>query len=178
MSLKDIAAQTAVLTTLYDRIGEELKKAKADLQAELRKAKDESGTRQIGAELPDGTPVAKVTLVTPNPVATVTDPEAFLAWVRDQHPAGAENIVRRFVTEVRPAFSKALLDEMTAAGVPQWCDPETGEVHTVPGVELQGRAAHHRFTFEKNGRDLVAQAWQAGQLTGLGLPQLAASESE
>jgi hypothetical protein len=178
MSLKDIATQTAVLTTLYDRIGEELVKAKAELQTELKKAKAETGTKQIGAELPDGTPVAKVTLVTPKPAATVTDPDAFLAWVRDHHPAGAENIVRRFVTEVRPAFAKALLAELTAAGVPQWCDPDTGEVHTIPGVTLQGRASHHRFTFEKDGQLLVAQAWQAGQLNNLVLPQLTAGGAE
>ena len=178
MSLKDAATRTAVLTAISERIDAELKAAKADLQAELKQARKDTGTSQIGAELPDGTAVAKVTLVTPKPAATVTDPAAFLAWVRDHHPAGADNIVRRFVTEVRPAFVKTLLGEMTAAGVAQWFDSETGEVHAVPGVELQGRAAYHRFTFESDGQQLVAQAWQDGQLNGLLLPQLTQGDAE
>ncbi|MDH6141114.1 hypothetical protein P3T35_003127 [Kitasatospora sp. GP30] len=175
MSLKEAATRAAVLSNLAERIGLELKAAKADLQVELKRAKEETGTRQVGAELPDGRAVAKVTLVTPKPAATVTDEDVFLAWVRDNRP---EQIERRFVTEVRAAFVKVLLDEMSAAGVAQWCDQETGEVHTVPGVEMQPRAAYHRVTFEKDGKDAIAEAWASGQLTGLVLPELTAGGAE
>jgi hypothetical protein len=175
VSLKDAAIRAAVLGALADRINDELVTAKSELQAELKKAKAETGTRQVGAELPDGRTVAKVTLVTPDPAAKVTDPEAFLAWVRDNRP---DHIERKFVTEVRPAFVKALLAEMTAAGVAQWCDKETGEVHSVPGVQLQGRAAYHRVTFEKDAADLVAEAWASGQLAGLVLPQITAAPAD
>lgn len=175
MSLKDAATRAAVLTTLYDAIGDQLKEAKAELQAGLKAAKQETGTKQIGASLPDGVEVAKITLVSPDPAATVVDDEAFTAWVRQHHP---DNITRRFVTEVRPAFVKSLLAEMTAAGAPRWCDQETGEVHDVPGVNLQPRAAYHRTTFDKDGRDRIAAAWQAGELTGLALPQITAGGAE
>lgn len=178
MSLKDTAARTAILTTLYDAIGDELKAAKAELQADLKAAKTETGTKQISAELPDGTEVAKVTLVTPDAAATVTDEQAFLDWVRDHHPAGSDNIVRRFVTEIRPAFVKALLAEMTAAGAPRWCDKETGEVYEVPGVTMQGRAAYHRVTFAKTGREQIGDAWRAGQLRDITLPQLTTGGTE
>ncbi len=171
MSLKDAAAREAVLKALHDAIGDELKAVRVEVQAGMDEAKDTAGVRQIAASLPDGTVVAKISLTDPAPAAVVTDSEAYTAWVREHHEA---NIVRRFVTEVRPAFTTGLLAEITAAGVPQWCDEETGEVHTVPGVEIRAtRARSHSVRFEKAGRQLVAEAWQAGQLTDIALPQLA-----
>lgn len=175
MSLKDTATRAAVLTTLYDAIGAELRTAKAELQAGLKAAKAETGTKQIGAMLPDGTEVAKISLVTPDPAATVIDEQAFLAWVVQHHP---DNVVRRFVTEPRPAFVKALLAEMTAAGAPRWCNQETGEVHEVPGVQMQPRAAYHRVTFATDGRDQIGAAWQSGQLTDIPLPQITTGGAE
>ncbi|WP_224273989.1 hypothetical protein [Streptomyces sp. LS1784] len=175
MSLADLAAREAVLKALADAIGDQLKAVRADVQAAL----DESvGVRQVAALLPDGKQVAKVSLTDPAPAATVTDSEAFLAWVRDNHP-DKDAITRRVVTEVRPATQTALLAEMTAAGVPQWCDTETGEVHTVPGVEIRAtRARSHSVRFDKGGRDLVAAAWQAGELAALVLPELTAGGAE
>lgn len=170
MSLADIAATEAVLKALHDEIGDRLKAVRADMQAGLDSA---DGVRQVAATLPDGTLVAKISLTDPTPAAQVTDPAAFTAWVRDHHPdKGA--IVRRFVVEVRPATQTALLAEITAAGVPQWCDAETGEVHTVPGVEIRPtRSRSHSVRFEKAGREQVARAWQAGELADIALPQLA-----
>ncbi|MDH6116854.1 hypothetical protein ABH930_000273 [Kitasatospora sp. GAS204A] len=176
MSLQDAAAREAVLKALSDRIGDALKAVRTEVQAELDAA---AGVRQIEARLPDGKLVAKVSLTDPAPAAVVTDPDAYLAWVRDQHPAGKDNVVRRFVTEVRPAFTTALLAELTAAGVPQWCDQQTGEVHDVPGVEIRAtRARSHSVRFEKTGRDLVAEAWQAGLLADIVLPQITAGGAE
>lgn len=175
MNLRETAGRTVVLQALYDAIGDELKAAKADQAAGLKQAKQDTGTRQIDATLPDGTVVARVTLVSPEPVATVTDEAAFTAWVRDNRP---DQIKRQFVVSVHPAFIKSLLAEMTAAGVAQWCDHETGEVHTVPGITMQPRAAHTRTTWEKTGRQLVAEAWQAGQLTHLTMPQLTTGDDQ
>lgn len=174
MSLGELAAREAVLKALADAIGEELKAVRADVQAALDST---PGVRQLAAELPDGTPIAKISLTDPAPAATVTDPEAFLAWVRDHHPdRGA--VTRRLVTEVRPATQTALLAAMTAAGVAQWCDTETGEVHTVPGVEIRAtRSRSHSVRFDKGGRDQVAEAWRSGQLTGLVLPELSSGDS-
>lgn len=175
MSLKDIATRTVVLQALADAVDAELKAAKAEQAAGLKQAKQDAGTRQIEAALPDGTVVAKVTLISPAPAATVTDSAAFTAWVRDNRP---DQIKREFVTTVHPAFVTSLLKEMTAAGVPKWCDKETGEVHTVPGIVMQPRAASTRTTWEKGGRDLVAEAWRAGQLAGIALPELAVGGAE
>lgn len=175
MSLSELAAREAVLKALADEIGDQLKQVRAEVQVAL----DENvGVRQVAAVLPNGKPVAKVSLTDPAPAAVVTDPAAFLAWVRDHHP-DTNAVVRRVVTEVRPATQTALLAEMTAAGVPQWCDAETGEVHTVPGVEIRAtRARSHSVRFDKGGRDLVAEAWQAGELAAMVLPQLTAGGAE
>jgi hypothetical protein len=175
MSLADIAATEAVLKALHDEIGDRLKAVRADMQAGLDSA---DGVRQVAATLPDGTLVAKISLTDPGLAAQVTDPAAFTAWVRDHHP-DKDAIVRRFVVEVRPATQTALLAEITAAGVPQWCNQETGEVHTVPGVEIRPtRARSHSVRFEKTGKEQVARAWQAGQLTDIVLPQLTAGGAE
>jgi hypothetical protein len=176
MSMQEAATREAVLKALRDAIDGELKTARDDVQAALD---DSAGVRQVDAKLPDGTLVAKIILTDPSPAAVVTDVEAYTAWVRDHHPAGEANITRRVATEVRPAFTTLLLGELTAAGVPQWVDKETGVVHDVPGVEIRAtRARSHSVRFEKTGKQLVADAWRAGQLTDIALPQLTAGDGE
>lgn len=166
MSLKDNAAREAVLKALHDAIGDELKACRADVQSGLNDAQDTAGVRQIVATLPDGTVVAKISLTDPKPTAVVTDHKAFTDWVRDTHPS---EVKREVVTTVQPAFTTRLLGEMTAAGVP--CDPNTGEL--VPGVEIRAtRARSHSVRFEKAGREDIGEAWRAGALTGLVLPEL------
>jgi hypothetical protein len=169
------ATREAILKTLYDEIGAQLKAVRAEVQAELDAS---AGVRQVAAQLPDGQLVAKVSLTDPAPEAKVTDEDAYTAWVRDHHPARPANITRRLLTEVRPAFTTVLLAELTAAGVPEWCD-EDGVVHTVPGVEIRAtRARTHSVRFDKGGRDAVMAAWRAGQLTAEVLPELTAGGAE
>lgn len=175
MSLKDIAARAAVLSTLHDAIGEQLKAAKKELQAELKAAKEETGTQKVGVSLPDGRDVGTASLVQPKAVAVVTDEAAFLNWARTVRPG---EVVRRFVTEVRPAWQARVLKELTAAGVAQWCDKDTGEVHDVPGVQIQGRAAYTRLTVPEEGTAAIADAWREGRLTAAVLPELTTGGTE
>lgn len=175
MGLKETAARTAVLSTLADLIGAELKTAKAQLQTELKAAKQETGTQKVGVFLPDGRDVGTASLVQPKAAAVVTDEEAFLKWVMAVRP---DEVVRRFVTEVRPAWQTLVLKELTAAGVSQWCDKETGEVHDVPGVQIQGRAAYTRLTVPDEGTAAIAEAWRDGLLTEVTVPQLTAGSAE
>lgn len=175
MSLKDIATRTAVLSALADAINDELKAAKKELQEGLKAAKDETGTQQIGVSLPDGQDIGKVSLVRPKAAAIVTDDKAFLEWVRSVRPG---EITTRLVTEVRPAWTALVLKQITAAGVVQWCDPDTGELHDVPGIQIQGRAAYTRLTVPDDGRDAIAKAWRAGELAHLSIPQLTAAPEE
>lgn len=161
MSLKDTARTVAVLSTLADAIGDQLKTAKKELEAGLKEAKAETGTQKISVSLDEGQDIGSVSLVQPKATASVTDPDAFTAWVVENY---STEITRRFVTEVKPGFQKKVLAEITAAGVVEWSDPETGVIHEVPGVGMQGRAAYTRLTVPDAGKAAIAEAWRAGQL--------------
>lgn len=175
MSLKDTAARAAVLATLHAAIGDELKAAKRELEDGLRAAKAETGTQKVTISLNEQQDIGTASLVQPTPTAQIVDTEKFTQWVMDHY---ASEIRRKFVTSVQPAFQKKVLDEITAAGVAQWCDKETGEVHDVPGVEMQGRAAYTRMTVPDAGKQAIAEAWQSGALAHLVLPELTAGGSE
>lgn len=160
MSLRELALQEATLKALSKLVEDRLAEVRSQMQSGLNAAEKESGTRQIAASLPDGTPVATISLTDPQPEAKVTDAEAFKAWVIAHYPSEIE---RRFVTEVRAAFVDKLLAEMTAAGTPRVVDTETGELHEVPGVSVKAtRARNHSLRFKPEGREAIAQAWWSG----------------
>lgn len=175
MSLKDTARTVAVLSTLHDAIGDQLKTAKKELEAGLKEAKAETGTQKISVSLDESQDVGTVSLVQPKATAAVTDPDAFTAWVVENF---ATEITRRFVTEVKPGFQKKILAEISAAGVAEWSDPETGVIHEVPGVGMQGRTAYTRLTVPDAGKAAIAEAWRAGRLTDVALPELTAGGAE
>ncbi|MCF2531719.1 hypothetical protein [Yinghuangia soli] len=173
MSIKDIAQRTAVLRNLAASINSALANAETELKTALREQKKATGTTKISIELPDATPIGSVTLVQPPPAATVVDEAAWRDWVRSVMPGEIEPT---FTVRVRPSTEKALLKSISAASstVPQWCDPETGEVHNVPGVEVQPRAAYARMTLPADSNQAIAAAWQRGDLAHLVLPALTA----
>jgi hypothetical protein len=174
MSMKETAARAAVLDTLHKAIGDELKAAKRELEDGLRAAKAETGTQKVAISL-DEQDIGTASLVQPAAAAVVADAEKFKAWVMDHY---ASEIERKFVAEVRVSFTARLLKEMTAAGVAKWVDPGTGEIHEVPGVAMQGRAAYTRMSVPDAGKQAIAQAWQSGALGHLVLPQLTAGGAE
>jgi hypothetical protein len=168
MNLPDLALEEAALKSLADTISDRLKTVRASMQEAL----ETTGATRLDATLPDGTKVATISRTTPKPAAVVTDPDLYLEWVREHSEA---NITTRLVTEVRPAYTAALLAEMTAAGVAEWADRETGEVHQVPGVEVRaGRSTSHSVRPVDGGREAIAAAWRGGHLAHLDLPQLGA----
>src|SRR5690554_3734981 len=154
MSLKDTARTVAVLSTLHAAIGDQLKTAKRELETSLKDAKAETGTQKIAVSLAEGQDIGTVSLVQPKAAAAVTDPDAFTAWVLE-HYAG--EIKREFVTSVQPGFQKKILDALTAAGTAEWADPETGVIHEVPGVTMQGRAAYTRSEERRAGNERVCR---------------------
>jgi len=163
MSLKDTARTVAVLSTLHAAIGDQLKDAKRELETGLRDAKKETGTQKIAVSLDEGQDVGTVSLVQPKAAAAVTDPDAFTAWVLENY---ASEIKREFVTSVQPGFQKKIIEALTAAGTAEWADPETGVIHEVPGVAMQGRAAYTRLTVPDAGKAAIAEAWREGRLGG------------
>lgn len=176
MSLKDAAAREAYLKTLVDVVNDAYKAARAETQQLLDAAAEETGATQVKVTIPDGPDVATVSLSSGETAAKVIDENKFTAWVRENY---ASEIERRFVTEVREAFTKKLLAEMTAAGSTEYADPETGVIHDVPGVAIApARARTHSVRFKKDGRDQVMQAWREGRLATVALPELTAGGAE
>jgi uncharacterized protein (DUF2267 family) len=165
--MQELALESAALKALGDAIADRQKAVRALMQEAL----DTSGASRVEAKLPNGTKVATISRTEPKPAAIVTDTDKFLAWVREHSPA---NITSRLVTEVRPAYTTALLAEMTAAGTAQWADNETGEVFDVPGVEIKAtRGRGHSVRPVDGGREAIAEAWRKGELAHLtALPQI------
>lgn len=161
-NLLELAREQAALKALSDVVAERLKAVRAETQAALDAAEEQTGTRQVAAKLTNGTSIATISLTDPKPEAKVTDADAFQAWVISAFPGEIE---RRFVAEVRGAFLSKVLDEMTAAGVARIVDKETGELHDVPGVEVRAtRSRNHSLRFKPTGRDDIAKAWSSGEL--------------
>ncbi|MEU4256314.1 hypothetical protein AB0B42_00460 [Streptomyces fradiae] len=170
MDMQQLALESAALKALGDAITERQKEVRAAMQEAL----ETSGASRVEAKLPDGTKVATVSATSPKPTAVVVDPDKFLAWVRENSP---HNVVTRLVTEVRPAYTTALLAEMTAAGVAEVADKETGVVEEVPGVEVRAtRSRGHSVRPVDGGREAIAEAWRTGALAHLTIPQISGGE--
>lgn len=166
MSLPDLALEEAALKSLADAITDRLKTVRATMQQQM----EATGVSRVDATLPDGTKVATISRPSPSREARVADEELLKGWVRENAPS---ELASRVVTEIRPAYLKALLGELTAAGVPQWCDKATGQIHDVPGVAVvPTRNTTHSVRPTKTGREELAAAWRNGQLAHLDLPQL------
>lgn len=179
--VKSATTKEAVLKALLDEVKSAYEEARTDVQYLLDQQEAATGARQFGAALPDGTKVGTVSLTGGDPEAKIVDEAAFTAWVRQTYPSES---VTRIVKTVQAAFTAKVLDEMTAAGVPQIVDTETGEVHEVPGVEIKAtRKRSHSVNFTRKskkcpdgGKALVGEAWRRGELAHLVLPALAPAE--
>lgn len=162
MNLRELALEEATLKALAELVKERMTEIRSALQSGLDTAERESGTRQIAATLPNGTPVATLSLTDPKPEARIVDAEAFMRWAMTAYPGEIE---RRFVTEVRPAFADKLLAEMSGAGVARVLDTDTGELHDVPGVTVKAtRSRNHSLRFKPTGKKDIAAAWESGTL--------------
>jgi hypothetical protein len=149
-----------------------------DVDREAKKLLDQQykATRSVKADvtLDDDTKFASVTRVGGEAEAQVTNREAFAAWVRDHYPEHWDFriIPARTETVVDETFAATVLAAVDAAGVPQWADPESGELHEVPGVMIKPtRSRYYRWTFTReskrqplDGRALVTNAVKAGAL--------------
>lgn len=133
MNLRELALQEAQLTLKLASMKLALTAIRESIQKKLDEAAEENGTRQIDVTLPDGTRVGTIGLNDDSRRAVITDEKAFKDWVSEHHP---EEIKPAFVREVRPAFQKLILGEIEKNGTPETNDPQTGEISTIPGVEI------------------------------------------
>ncbi|MGI5286589.1 hypothetical protein ACQEVF_25075 [Nonomuraea polychroma] len=91
--------------------------------------------------------LGKVGMTEPSITAQVTDPEAFLKYVTEARPTEVET-----VTQVRPAYEKALLAELTQRGAA--VDRDGTEV---PGIEFRPASTPYQtFDAADNAAELLA----------------------
>ncbi|MEU9141682.1 hypothetical protein AB0D33_38080 [Streptomyces sp. NPDC048404] len=124
--------------------------------------------------LADDTKFATVTRVGGEAEARITDRAAFEAWVRDNYPDRFDFRIIPARTEIviDDAFADRVLAAVNAANAARYADPDTGEIHEVPGVAIQPtRRPYFRWLFTRaskrqplDGRELVAEALEAEQL--------------
>lgn len=155
--------EEAVLSVIGDRLGDALKAARTTTQTSL----EETDVEKQGVRLPDGTKVASISAVNPDPKPEITDQEKFIDWVTKHAPG---EVTERQVTirEVRPAYLTALVAEMTKAKAPE-AVVEGGEVVTVDGVKMKQGTRTHSLRFEggDEGRAKVVAALLSGDLAHL-----------
>jgi hypothetical protein len=174
-NLKALALEEAVLNIVQKRVADALKTHREKVQEVI----EDTDTERQGVRLPDGTKVASISAVNPDPKPTVDDEDAFVAWVAKHHPD--EVTTRRvLVTEVRPAFMKTLLETMTERKAAE-AVTAGGEIVEVPGVTMKEGTRTHTLRFEDGdaGRAAVVAALSAGQFRHLdGIRELTAGGAE
>lgn len=155
MNLADLTLRCAVLKVLADEIAERLKEAKLEALA----AFTATGTTQARPALPDGTVVATASACgATGKSASVTNPDAFVAWVMENYPGEIE-------VKVRDSFKTKVLAAAKSAGRP--VDPATGQV--VPGVRVGPPVPYVSVRPQAGSHAAIAAAWRAGELTGIEL---------
>jgi hypothetical protein len=147
-----VALTLAVLKTLADH------HVKA---AQARTISEAIGAYPVGTRLPveiDGRKVGTVSRPAESVLVSVTNPAAFLAWVRATRP---EEVVDEPV--VRESFTEAVRRSVRAHG--GWLNTATGEIETVPGMERKTGNPKVSVELEPDAGDVVMQAWRDGTLS-------------
>ena len=152
MSARELALRLAVHKALTDR----LKAARGQLDEEARREL-EPGDR-VTVKLPSGERVGSVTLAQGRATARVVDERAFIAWVAEHYP-------HELVQAVRESFKRTVLDMVRHEG--GWLDTTTGELVEVPGVEVTVGDPYPTVRLTQDAPQLIAEAWQRGDLAEL-----------
>lgn len=164
MNPREIARALAVTAVIADAA----KARKDELRADLAAALEDLGADSAKADLPDGTNVAKASLVAGKPRADVWDEDAMTGWVAENHPT-------EVVFRVRESYRKVVLDRLVPGLDGTAVDPDTGEI--VPGVRFTTSSPYVSLRFDRDGRDHVIDALRTGAVSlDLTAPQPALPE--
>jgi hypothetical protein len=83
-----------------------------------------------------------------------------MEWVLENHPDAIQQVQ---VTQVDPDFTARMVAFARATG--STADPATGE--EVPGLRVRDGDPYPMTKLEDNAAELVAEAWQSGELSEL-----------
>lgn len=169
MSKDETALTLALLKVLSTRIGAAKKAADKEITESWEVAD------RNAAVLPrSGTKIGSVTLAKGKRSVDIVDQDAFMEWVLENHPDAIQQVQ---VTRVDPDFTQRMIAFARATG--STADPATGE--EVPGVRVRDGEPYPMTKLEDDAAELVAEAWQSGELSdliaGLVRPAVEAGES-
>ncbi|HWB34959.1 MAG TPA: hypothetical protein VHA75_02940 [Rugosimonospora sp.] len=154
MSKDETALTVALLKVLSTRIGAAKKAADKDITGGW-----EVSDRNA-AVLPNKAKIGTVTLAKGKRSVDITDQNAFMEWVLENHPDAIQQVQ---VTQVDPDFTARMVAFARATG--STADPATGE--EVPGLRVRDGDPYPMTKLEDNAAELVAEAWQSGELSEL-----------
>ena len=150
MNLRELALRLSAITVIADAA----KEAKDRLRDEFAQALNAVGADAAKAAL-NGTEVAKVSLVSPKPSASVLNEQALTNWVK-------ANWETEIVQSVRDSFRKVILDKIeNNNGVAVY--PETGEV--LDFISFKQRESYVSTRFATGGREVILEAFANGELS-------------
>ena len=150
MNLRELALRLSAITVIADAA----KEAKDRLRDEFAQALNAVGADAAKAAL-NGTEVAKVSLVSPKPSASVLNEQALTSWVK-------ANWETEIVESVRESFRKVILDKIeNNNGVAVY--PETGEV--LDFISFKQRESYVSTRFATGGREVILEAFANGELS-------------
>jgi hypothetical protein len=158
MNLQEDATTVAVLKALRDMVDAEYEAARLRVFAGLREARADMGLKSMRVTLPDGTPVATVTLVDPRPAVGVVDEDTFTAWVAENYPDEVETRVR-----VRPSWQKQFISGLDTSS-DQVTHVRTGKVITGLAVLPAPEPRSFSLRYLPGGTREITQAWRRGAL--------------
>lgn len=147
--MSDQALRLVVARILRDLLDQADQDARADVRTTWM-----VGDRK-GAALA-GRPAGHAQLKKGTTRAVVTDPAAFEAWVSATRPDEVEQIT---TTRVRPAYQAAVLAGAKKAGAAVTADGEE-----IPGVSVTTGEPTVAVSVAEDAAELLAEAWQSGEL--------------
>lgn len=162
MTLKYLASRVAILTALRDAIDDVIIQERSALTIDLLEANKTLGVKQLDITLPNGEKVASASIGSNESKPVVVNEAVFTRWV-------AENFPTEIIQTVRPSFKKVLFENT------EQVNPQGEAVHTKSGQIIDGvvfSASEPRLTlrFKKEGRELVAESFNRGELQQLMVP--------
>lgn len=169
ISMKDAALAFTLRKTVSDRVAAEVKTERTALEDRILTRMKEEGVKQTIVTLPDGTPVATLTVTQPSR-KTETDDAALLAWAKENHPEWVETIEH----PAQEAWTEERIDA-AALKAAKLQPANGGVVVTADGEEVQGMTHHvpaptsFSTKYADGGAQAVLDAYLAGELSDLPL---------
>jgi hypothetical protein len=163
-----VSADTLALRVLaLTELGKRVETARTEAKRQLAGLLTPGDSKKPGLPGAQRLKLGSVSYTTGRVTASVTDPDAFAAWVTEHQPDAADLVVR-----VKPWFEKAVLDASAAAGEP--CTPD-GTLD-VPGIEVGSAAPYISTRTNPNLSDDLWRLLIDGDVPGLALAELTGGE--